>query len=64
MRQPGNENRVDPFQPDTPKLLTDITLSPAEQAEFKKWTLNAFLSRQHKYCANQCVSFTLGNDLS
>eukprot|EP00347_Sterkiella_histriomuscorum_P013732 403363579 len=64
MRQPGQENRQDPFSAIVPQLLGEIHLNAAEQAEYNKWTINTIFARQHKYCATQCVSFKLGSELS
>jgi hypothetical protein len=63
MRQPGQENRVDPFEVHVPHVLSNLSLTPSDEAELKQWSLNTLLARQHKFCANQCVSFKVGAEL-
>ena len=57
MRQPSNENKIDPFKPIGTEAIPSPALSPAFQQDHKRWANNTAITRQHKFCASLCVNF-------
>lgn len=64
MRQPGNEFRQDPYKSDPVFSMTDFSVPASFQKDHQKWGNNATVARQHKFCANLCVNFKSGTEIS
>lgn len=63
MRQPGNEFRVDPYKAIGTEAIPVPELPPSFAKDHQRWANNAYIARQHNFCAKQCVSFLVPGSL-